>query len=125
MAVMTDRQFFFVVGVALVSAVAVVYYSRKLGPGVISALEDAGRGARNTASTIVHAPLQATRDVNEDGSTFGSRGWAHNLANQVKGWFDSDDKPYTGPYDNGGKISSFEQLPMLKNQPYTPYRREY
>ncbi|WP_261840901.1 hypothetical protein [Aliamphritea ceti] len=120
MAVMTDRQFFFVVGVALVSAVVVTYYSRKLGPSVVSALQDAGREARNTASTIANAPLQATRDVNEDGSTFGSRGWAHNLGNQVKGWFVGNDKSYTGPYDNGGKVSSFEQLPV-----FTPYRRDY
>lgn len=125
MTVLTDKQFFFVAGsVALLAGVAALRL-KAIAPDLIAALKQTGTGAKNTASALANAPLQATRDPLADSSDFGTEAWAAQQYRDIQNWLGigGSEPLKNNPYDTN-RADPADQLPDFSGGVIVPYRRE-
>jgi len=122
MAVVSDRQFFFLAGLVVLGSAVVVYQAKKLGPAVIDALGEVGKDAKTKAATVANAPLQAFRDSKADSSSLGTEAWANQQVLDLQKWLGiNQPKPDPNSPYQGNRADPDSELPLFESGVIVPY----
>ncbi len=122
MAALTDKQFFFMAGAALLGISVAVYQARKLAPALGNAISQAGTEAKGAVSTLANAPLQAFRDPLADSDTVGTEAWAAQQVADLQKWLGIN-QPKADPASpyQGNRADPDSELPLFESGVIVPY----